>query len=93
MCVCVCVFACVCVCNPIYLWNRFTDIFYEKHGGCNTDIPVKIISDTEIDKNDVWQPRENIRPAIPYLRRCGVEFRDLSAEQKAAIESYIQSQT
>lgn len=62
--------------------------FGERVGASN--IPVTIISDTEIDLKNVWIPEDMGGAAIPYLRRCGVEFGELSDMQKHAMNNYIQ---
>ena len=40
-----------------------------------TDLPVKVIFDDEIDKANIWFSNEEEGATIPYLIRCGVEFR------------------
>ncbi len=63
--------------------KAIVDFFGEKAGA--TDIPVKIISDSDFDAQKVLKtPRK-----MPYLRRCGVKFGSLSDDQKAAINIYI----
>jgi len=54
-----------------------------------TDIPVRIIFDKEIDKKNVWFYNEEVATEIPYLRRCGIKFDNLSKDQESAIETYI----
>ena len=57
----------------------------------SVDIPVQIVSDTRLNENCLWQPTQEDRSNIPYLRRCGVKFDPLTPGQEDAISAYIQS--
>jgi hypothetical protein len=55
----------------------------------SSDIAVHIVSDTELNEKMSYQPEGN-RAKMPYLRRCGVKFKQLSPEQENTISDYIQ---
>ena len=63
------------------------DLFGETVGAL--DLPVKIVFDTQFDYHDVMSTYEETDEEIPYLRRCGIEFGELSDSQKIAIDMYI----
>ena len=63
------------------------DFFGEKVGAL--DLPVKIVFDTEFDHGGVLFMDGETDEEIPYLRRCGIEFGELSESQEAAIDKYI----
>lgn len=54
-----------------------------------SDIKVKIISDSQLDKNDAVFDNQEQGAEIPYLRRCGLQFVNLNDNQKNVIKSYI----
>ena len=55
------------------------DLFGETVGAL--DLPVKIVFDTQFDYEDVLSIFEETDEEIPYLRRCGIEFGELSDSQ------------
>jgi len=65
------------------------DLFGEKIG--TLDLPVRIVFDTQLNHDDARLMTEETDEGIPYLRRCGIEFGDLSDSQRIAIDEYIQS--
>ena len=70
--------------------EAFVDFFGDNGGGAE-GLPVRIISDTELDKKNVWLLNEQAGVETPYLMRCGLEFAELSVEQETTLNKYIQS--
>jgi c-di-GMP-binding flagellar brake protein YcgR len=64
------------------------DFFGEKIGVL--DLPVRIVFDTQLDHAGAWFMDEETEAEIPYLRRCGIEFGELSDSHRRAIDNYIQ---
>jgi hypothetical protein len=57
----------------------------------SSDISVQIISDTELNNDNLRQPlSEKENSKIPCLRRCGVKFIFVSEDQEDAINKYIE---
>lgn len=54
------------------------------------DIPVQVISDTELNINHLPDQFDSEDFRNTYLRRCGVKFNQMSIEQEEAIKKYIQ---
>jgi hypothetical protein len=55
------------------------------------DIPVQIISDTEISEENLNPPHAKSIAYNRYLRRCGLKFQSLSQSQEEMINGYIQN--
>jgi c-di-GMP-binding flagellar brake protein YcgR len=70
--------------------NALITFFTENLG--SSDIAVQIVCDTELNEKMAHQSQEN-RAKTPYLRRCGVKFKQLSREQESTISSYIEHLT
>jgi hypothetical protein len=62
--------------------------FFPENGG-STDIPVKIVSDSELHKEVLLLSSDDDDSNIPYLRRCGVKFNMSSQVQEDTIHTYI----
>jgi hypothetical protein len=69
--------------------NASVTLFGENIGA--SDISVRIISDTELNEEDLaWHPLWEDKSETPCLRRCGVKFESLSQAQEDSIDLYIQ---
>lgn len=55
------------------------------------DIPVLIISDTEISEENLNTPHAKSIAYNRYLRRCGLKFQSLSQSQEEMLNGYIQN--
>lgn len=55
------------------------------------DIPVQIISDTEMSEENFNSPYAKSIAHSRYLRRCGLKFQSLSQSQEKMINGYIQN--
>ena len=60
------------------------DIFFADHGYVSQKVPFVTVSDSEIESN--------IRFSFVSMRRCGVKFTDLNANQISQIDNFIQMQ-
>ena len=55
------------------------------------DISVQIVSDTEINEEELQTFLEKSSSQNRYLRRCGIKFNSLSHSQEKIIHGYIQN--
>jgi hypothetical protein len=70
--------------------NNASVTFFGENVGA-ADISVRIISDTELNEEDlVWHPSWGNKSDKPCLRRCGVMFDSLSQAQENSIDLCIQ---
>jgi hypothetical protein len=76
-------------CQPdeSHLLNDAVLTFFPERAG-STDIPVRIVSDAELNEEDL-HPSNNDHSTKPYLRRCSVKFKPLSQGQEDTIHGYI----
>ena len=74
--------------HKVKMSKKTTMTFFADNSG-STDIPIQIINDTELNPNYLPFLSDADRSKMPYLRRCGVEFTQLSSHQKEMINNYI----
>ncbi len=75
--------------NESNVQNKANLIIYDEHIGF-FDVSILIISDSEMEKSDMWHQSGESQFTMPYLRRCGVEFKFLNPDDKEKLENYVE---
>lgn len=73
--------------------ESYLDIFMTEHNLCLIRVPFKTISEYEIANTVVCKMVDGIPPGCRSMRRGGVEFGELTSEQRAQLEYCIQNHT
>jgi len=56
-------------------------------------VPIKAVSDHEIPNTVLYKTVDEIPPSYRTMRRCGVQFGDLTRHQASQLQHYIQNHT
>ncbi len=75
--------------NESNVQNKANLIIYDEHIGF-FDVSILIISDSEMEKSDMWHQSGESQFTMQYLRRCGVEFKFLNQGEKDKLENYVE---
>lgn len=54
-----------------------------------TELPVEVISDTEVTKKNVQLDQIEVNPKGPYLRQCCLKFLPMSDQQEKTVDEYL----
>ncbi len=54
-----------------------------------TELPVEVVSDTELTTKDLPMSQKEAAMTRPYLRKCVVKFLPMSEEQENIVDNYL----
>ena len=74
--------------DTIKVEDHTTITLFADHIGL-TELPVVLVSDTELTENSLQSHEPKIISKRPYLRKCGVRFLAMSHEQEETVDSYV----
>jgi c-di-GMP-binding flagellar brake protein YcgR len=69
------------------------DMFLTEGDMCLGQVPIKAVSDYEIPNTVLCKTVDEIPPSCRTMRRCGVQFGDLTQHQRSQLQHYIQNHT
>jgi c-di-GMP-binding flagellar brake protein YcgR len=69
------------------------DMFLTEGDMCLGQVPIKAVSDHEIPNTVLCKTVDEIPPSCRTMRRCGVQFGDLTQHQMSQLQQCIQNHT
>jgi len=74
--------------DTIKVEDNTTITLFADHIGL-TELPVELVSDTELTENNLQSHQPEIISKRLYLRKCGVRFLAMSQEQEETVDGYV----
>ncbi len=73
--------------------GSYIDIFLIECDFCLGRVPIKSVSDYEIDNTVICKMVDGVLPSCRAMKRSGVQFEELTHYQRSQLEAFIQNHT